>query len=63
MKKPQPEAFRHVLKDLGIKASEAVIFDNTQSNIDGAEKLGIKGFVFKGAKDAETQLKRLGLEF
>jgi putative hydrolase of the HAD superfamily len=44
--KPHPEIYRHVLDDLGITAAEAVFVDNRESNVRGAEKLGITGHVF-----------------
>jgi putative hydrolase of the HAD superfamily len=44
--KPDQEIYRHVLDDLGITAAEAVFVDNRESNVRGAEKLGITGHVF-----------------
>lgn len=44
--KPHEEIFRHVLADLGITAAETVFVDNRESNVRGAEKLGISGHVF-----------------
>jgi len=47
--KPEPEIYRHVLEDLGIKPAEAVFIDNRASNVAGAEALGITGHVFTDA--------------
>ena len=46
MLKPHAEIFRHVLADLGITAAEAVFTDNRDSNVRGAQALGITGHVF-----------------
>ena len=46
--KPHPEIYHHVLADLGVTAAEAVFVDNRESNVRGAEKLGITGHVFTG---------------
>ncbi len=46
--KPHPEIYRHVLADLGITPAEAVFVDNRESNVRGAEAIGIAGHVFTG---------------
>jgi putative hydrolase of the HAD superfamily len=47
--KPHPDIYRHVLRDLGITPAEAIFVDNRESNVAGAEALGITGHVFTGA--------------
>jgi putative hydrolase of the HAD superfamily len=47
--KPQPEIFLHVLADLSITPAEAVFIDNRDSNVAGAQALGITGHVFTTA--------------
>jgi len=47
--KPQPEIFLHVLADLSITPAEAVFIDNRESNVAGAEALGIIGHIFTTA--------------
>jgi putative hydrolase of the HAD superfamily len=47
--KPDPQIYRHVLDDLGIAPADAVFIDNKESNVAGAESLGITGHVFTGA--------------
>jgi putative hydrolase of the HAD superfamily len=47
--KPHPEIYQHVLADLGITAAKAIFIDNRESNVRGAEALGITGHVFTGA--------------
>jgi putative hydrolase of the HAD superfamily len=46
--KPHAEIYRHVLSDLGIGPAEAVFIDNRESNVAGAQALGITGHVFTG---------------
>jgi putative hydrolase of the HAD superfamily len=44
--KPHPEIYQHVLDDLGIRPDETVFIDNRETNVAGAEALGITGHVF-----------------
>jgi putative hydrolase of the HAD superfamily len=44
--KPHAEIYRYVLGDLGIAAVDAVFVDNKESNVRGAEAIGITGHVF-----------------
>jgi putative hydrolase of the HAD superfamily len=57
--KPQPEIYRHVLGDLGITPAEAVFIDNRESNVAGAEALGVTGHVFTGADKLRAFLSSL----
>ena len=47
--KPHPEIYQHVLGDLGVSAADAVFIDNRETNVRGAEALGITGHVFTDA--------------
>jgi putative hydrolase of the HAD superfamily len=44
--KPYAEIYQHVLGDLGVSAADAVFIDNRESNVRGAEAIGITGHVF-----------------
>ncbi len=44
--KPHPEIYQYVLGDLGVSAADAVFIDNRESNVRGAEAVGITGHVF-----------------
>ena len=57
--KPDAEIFRHVLDDLGITPAEAVFIDNRESNVAGAEALGITGHVFTDAGRLRAFLESL----
>ncbi len=58
--KPEREIYEYTLNGLGVKADEAVFFDDIQENIDGALKVGMHAFLWtdleKGKKDLENIL-------
>jgi len=60
IKKPDPKLFEVVLKDLSAKPKDTVFLDDTAENVDSAKKLGMHGIVFKDAKSAEAELKKMG---
>jgi putative hydrolase of the HAD superfamily len=47
--KPHPDIYRHVLDDLGITPADAIFIDNRETNVAGAQALGITGHVFTDA--------------
>lgn len=46
--KPDPEIYQLALNRIGCKAEEAVFIDDVETNVAGAEKLGIHGILYKG---------------
>jgi len=58
--KPHAEIYRHVLGDLGVTPAEAVFIDNRESNVAGAQALGITGHVFTGPGPLRAFLASLG---
>ena len=46
--KPQPEIFEHLLNKYSLKREECIFIDDSEKNIKGAEKLGIKTYLFDG---------------
>ncbi len=60
IKKPDPKLFQIVLKDLNADAKCTVFLDDMAENVEAAKKLGINGIIFKDAKCAEAELKKLG---
>ena len=46
--KPHREIFEHLLGKYSLNAEECVFIDDSQKNIDGAEAIGIKGYLFDG---------------
>jgi epoxide hydrolase-like predicted phosphatase len=57
--KPDPKIFRIALERFGVSPSEAVFVDDFPVNIEGCEKVGMKGIHFKDPESAMQQLKEL----
>ncbi len=60
--KPQKEAYEIVLSELGVLPEEVVFIDDLLENIVGAEKLGIKGVLYKSPSQLKESLRGLGIE-
>jgi putative hydrolase of the HAD superfamily len=61
--KPAPEIFQHTLQQLEVAPAEAVLIDDREKNILGAQQSGMHAILFKGAAQLEADLKELGLLF
>ena len=57
--KPEPKIFQIALEHFGVKPKEAVFVDDFYINIEGCEKVGIKGIHFKDVESTLQQLKAL----
>jgi epoxide hydrolase-like predicted phosphatase len=57
--KPDPKIFQIALDQAGVGPSEAVFVDDFYANIEGCEKVGMKGIHFKDAEATLQQLKAL----
>ena len=57
--KPEPKIFKVALEQAGVSPNEAVFVDDFYVNIEGCEKIGMKGIHFKDAQTALAQLKLL----
>jgi epoxide hydrolase-like predicted phosphatase len=57
--KPEPKIFQIALEQFGVRPSEAVFVDDFYVNIEGCEKVGMKGIHFKDPETALQQLKKL----
>jgi putative hydrolase of the HAD superfamily len=55
--KPQPEIYAHTLSKLAVSAEEAVFFDDIQENVDAANQLGIRAFLWTGLEKAKEDLR------
>ncbi|QJW85440.1 HAD-IA family hydrolase [Ramlibacter terrae] len=60
-RKPQPEAFRHVLDAIGVAADEVLFFDDTQENVDGARACGLEAVLVRSPRDVWQGLAAAGL--
>jgi len=57
--KPEPKIFQIALEQFGVKPNEAVFVDDFLINIEGCEKVGIKGIHFRDPETTLQQLKEL----
>ena len=55
--KPSPEIFLYFLNKYQLAAEDCLFFDDVEQNVDAAEKLGIKGVLFRSAQDAKQFLQ------
>ena len=57
--KPDPEIYRRLLSRYSLEARESVFLDDTASNVEAAERLGIHGICFRTKEQAEEELRGL----
>ena len=57
--KPEPKIFQIALERFGVKPKEAVFVDDFYINIEGCEKVGMKGIHFRDAESTLVQLKKI----
>ncbi len=57
--KPGPKIFQIALEQCGVRPKEAVFVDDVAENIEGCEKVGMKGIHFKDAESTLQQLKKI----
>lgn len=57
--KPEPEIFEELLARYGLKREECIFIDDSATNVEGAEAVGIKGILFTGYEAACAELERL----
>jgi epoxide hydrolase-like predicted phosphatase len=57
--KPEPKIFQIALEQFGVRPNEAVFVDDFLINIEGCEKVGIKGIHFRDPETTLQQLKEL----
>lgn len=60
-RKPDAAAFQHVLDAIGVKAPQALLFDDLQPNIDAARALGMQVVLVRGPEDIRQGLAERGL--
>ena len=57
--KPDRKIFKYLLKTYSLQAEECLFIDDRESNIKGAEVLGINGYLFNG--DVNALRQKIGL--
>ncbi len=60
--KPERKIYERTLRRLGVGASESVLIDDRQSNIDGARQVGLNTILFESVEQVKNELRRLGVK-
>ena len=61
LRKPDAEAYDHVVKAIGVPASRIVFFDDSAGNIEGARACGLKAVHVTSTGDVAKALAALGI--
>jgi len=61
MDKPSPEIYLLACVKMSIKPYECIFIDDSQTNVEGAERVGMKGVQYRDYTDLITQLTILGI--
>lgn len=59
LSKPDPEFFRHILREEACRPGETVFVDDLEANVAAARRLGIHAFLFTGAGALAGQIAGL----
>lgn len=59
LRKPDAEAFNHILDEVGIQPDELLFFDDSIENIEGAKKLGIQTVLVTDTASVVNALQKL----
>ncbi len=57
--KPEPAIFELALKRLDVAPPDAVLIDDTNVNVEAAQKFGMRGILFRNPKQMQSELKTL----
>jgi putative hydrolase of the HAD superfamily len=61
LRKPDADAYDHVVKAIGVPAARIVFFDDLMENIEGARDRGLKAVHVTSIRDVAAALAALGL--
>jgi putative hydrolase of the HAD superfamily len=59
MRKPEPEAFLHVAREMGVAPERILFFDDLLSNVEGARAVGMQAVQVRSAEDVRDALAAL----
>ncbi len=60
--KPMPEIYELLIRRYALVPQECVFLDDTQVNLDGAQKFGIHTILFQNKEQAMEELRKLGVD-
>jgi putative hydrolase of the HAD superfamily len=55
-RKPEPEAFEHVSREIGVPLERILFLDDTVANLEGARALGMKTVHVRSPRDVVRAL-------
>ncbi len=56
--KPEKEIYEYTLKKFGIEKEKSIFIDDRLINVEGAENVGLKGYLFKDAKSLREYINK-----
>ena len=59
--KPEPEIFELACRRLDVQPEETMFIDDRQVNVDGADRAGLNGILFRDAQTLERELQDRGI--
>jgi putative hydrolase of the HAD superfamily len=59
--KSDPKFFKYVLENLQLEPKEIVFFDDSESKVESARKIGIDAQLYTGYQAFSQQLQELGI--
>ena len=60
-RKPQPRAFEHVVREIGVAPGEVLFFDDLAENVQAARECGLQAVQVRGPGDVRGALQERGL--
>jgi putative hydrolase of the HAD superfamily len=55
--KPNPDVYRTVLEEIGVKPGQTMYFDDSVANVSGAKELGIQAYLFRGLPEFIVRIR------
>lgn len=62
LRKPSKEAFQNLLKKVKSNPQKCLFIDDLKENVKAAEKVGMKGIVYKNISQLKADLRKLGVK-
>jgi putative hydrolase of the HAD superfamily len=60
LRKPSPEIYVHVLREMGVAPAEATFFDDLETNVEAARRVGMRGYRVEGLDALRACLRENG---